>query len=56
MLGSMEARLGSLVEALELSEASQGGGAKPVHLGPVEVIALAVIARLSAQMLDRRLG
>src|SRR5436190_19745881 len=57
LLGPTKAGLGAVVRALEFSEPSRRRRARAVHLRPVQVIALAVVAGLGPQVLDRcRIG
>lgn len=54
LLGSAQARLGTLMGALELPEPTHAGRTLTVHLRSVQVIALAVVASLSPQILYPR--
>ena len=53
-LRSTETCLGTFVHALELPQSSDARGAQAVHLCPVEVIPLARVAGLRAQLLKQR--
>ncbi len=54
LLHSTEARVSPAVHPFELPESSYGYGPQAIHLGLVEVITLAVVARLRPQLLDSR--
>jgi hypothetical protein len=52
--GAPEARIGGLVDALELPQARRARRPLPVGLGAVELVALASVSRLSFELLDAR--
>jgi dTDP-4-dehydrorhamnose reductase len=52
LAGPAQARLGAVAGALELPQPGHARGPRPVDLGPVQVVALAVVARLGLEVLD----
>src|SRR3954451_10130085 len=52
LLGPTKAGRGAFVGALEFPESNHGCRASALHLCPLEVIALAVVASLGAQLFD----
>ena len=52
-LGSPEAGIGQSERTFQLPQPGGAGRPHTVHLGPVEVTAVAVVARLDPQVLQR---